>query len=246
MRRPRHRDSSEFPHAPLELLHPLAIPGGEIERIKILKEVRAGDGVRLWRLLWMVLSWTVEQNDDALWDPGQLEDFERDLLSHPDPALGQPAGLLAGYMAIGASPDPQGVAWACLCVAEWASGRGFRVTAAEFALTAALAWKSNARYACLAADLLWASGQSSRAEHWFLRTRRLAVWRADRVCESRALSRLAEIARWRSQVEQADDRLSRTLPVSDQQDLDCADEIAECALVGAADARCGGFAEKTR
>jgi hypothetical protein len=181
-----------LPHAPLELLHPLTIPGAEIGGIKAMEEVPGPDGIRLWRLLRMVLLWTVGHS--ALWDTAKLEELERDLLSHPDAALGQPSGLLTGFMASGHCSDrPREVAWACLCVAEWASAKGFRFTAAEFAQAAALAWEANPRYAWLAAELLWASGQLSRAEHWFHRTRRLAVWRADRICEVRALSRLAEI-----------------------------------------------------
>jgi hypothetical protein len=183
----------ELPHAPLELLHPLELPGAEITGITVWTEVGGAEGLSLYRLIDMVLVWTIERG--ARWDAVEVEDFELYLLTHPDPSFGQPCGLLTGLMASAPTTHSEKeVAWACLCIAEWASGKRFRKTAAEFARAAALACTEHPRYACLAAELMHASGELSQAEHWYRRARRLAVWKRDRICEVRASSRLAEIA----------------------------------------------------
>ena len=186
-----------------------------------MEELRGPERLMLGQLLWMVLSWTVHHSESPLWDPHAVEELELDLLSHPDPSLGQPTGLLTGFLAATPAPDShQKVAWACLCVTEWASGEGFRFTAAEFAQAAAVAWKSNTRYACLAAELLHASGQWSKAKHWFRRTLRLAVWNVDRTCEVRARSGLQVIERTLLRADHAEDLRSRAVRDVEQRDVD--------------------------
>jgi hypothetical protein len=72
---------------------------------------------------------------------------------------------------------------------------------------------------------LRASGQLCRAEHWLRRTRRLAVWTCDRVCEVRALSRLAEIAVARCRPDHAEELRRHADRVVKRHDLTLHEEI---------------------
>lgn len=221
MGRARRGGGSELPHAPLELVHPLQIPRAEIEGIRILREVPGPERVTLWELLWTVLAWSLDPSACVEVDRAGLEAREHELLTHPDREMGQPAGLLMSYMA--SCPNEvraHEVAWAAVCVAEWASRHGYRSTAAQFAQAAALACGSSARYACITAELFRLAGESARAGHWFRRAARLAVWNADPTCQVRALAGLAGIASSRCCGERAARLRALAARIAKRNDLD--------------------------
>ena len=53
---PRRRD--DLPRAPLELLHPLALPGGDAAGVEILAELPRAQGVPLFSVFRAALSWS--------------------------------------------------------------------------------------------------------------------------------------------------------------------------------------------
>lgn len=187
MRRTR-ASGSDLPNAPLELLHPLALPGGEPAALAALTEAPEEYRAALFTLLRALLAWTRDGTARApVFDPGVLSRMERELLERgPDP-LASPLGLLAGYLARPESAAARDVAWACVCVMEWATEHHAPRTAVLFAQGAALAWPQHPRYAWLAARLLRARGRMREAEAWFRRAHRVAVWSDDAEAQVRAI-----------------------------------------------------------
>lgn len=191
--RRRRSSNADLPHAPLELLHPLDLPGPEIEGREILREQPTADGARLWELFRVVVGWTTRHDDECRSDVDALMDLERTLLERGADPFSAPCGLLAGYMARPHSARKEQVSWACICIAEWAQEQGYGGTAEGFVKLAAYAWPRNARYALLAAYVLLARGKPREAEHWFTRARRVAIWTDDWGCQVRALLALSDV-----------------------------------------------------
>lgn len=189
----RRRSESDLPHAPLELLHPMMLPGAEIPGAEILSEIGGGDGATLLGLLRAVLAWSANPGHAAALDRDALERTEYTLLSRGADAFASPAGLLAGYMARPKMASERDVAWACICISDWASERGARKTALQFAIAAALAWPRHARYAWMVARMLRAHDQLRESEAWFRRAHRVAIWSDDWEAQARVLNSLGNL-----------------------------------------------------
>jgi tetratricopeptide (TPR) repeat protein len=186
----RRRSGSDLPHAPLELLHPLVLPGAEVPGREIVGELTSGHAATLLFLLRAVLAWSAHPDRRPAVDSAALERAERTLLARGPDALASPAGLLAGYMARPESASAREVAWACICVSDWASEQGARATAVLFAQAAALAWPRHARYAWLVSRMLLEIGRRVEAEAWLVRSWRIAVWTDDWEAQCRAMNSL--------------------------------------------------------
>ncbi|HET7232458.1 MAG TPA: hypothetical protein VFJ16_20790 [Longimicrobium sp.] len=208
------RRQTELPHAPLELLHPLTLPGAEIPGAEIMSEIGGDDAATLMELLRAVLTWSANPELAPAFDRAALERTEYTLLSRGPDALASPAGLLAGYMAHAETASPREVAWACICISDWASERGARATAVQFAMAAAFAWPRHARYSWLVARLLRTYGNLREAETWFRRSHRLAVWTDDVEAQASTLAGLGNLSYTAGNYARADVRLSRALRVS--------------------------------
>jgi hypothetical protein len=189
------RRRADLPHAPLELLHPLHVPGAEIPGIQILGEIRERDGRILWRLYRTVLAWSARPAgaEPEVGDPAELQRLEFQLLSRAD-SFGSAAGLLAGDLARPDTAVPERVAWSCMCLAEWAAERGARETALLVAEVAAPSWPRHARYAWVVACMYRAVPRPGRARHWFIRAYRVAVWTGDLEAQVQRLLGLVSVA----------------------------------------------------
>lgn len=210
----RRRSQSELPNAPLELLHPLLLPGADIPGAEIVREIGGGDGATLLELLRAVLAWSAHPDNAPALESASLARTEYELLSRgPDP-FASPAGLLAGYMASAAEATQRDVSWACVCLSDWAAERGAKATALQFAQAAALAWPHHPRYAWLFARMLRGHGRMREAETWFTRAYRVAAWVDDRVSQAKSLASLGVISYITGNYVRADRRLQRALKVA--------------------------------
>jgi len=189
----RRRSDSELPNAPLELLHPLLLPAAEVPGAEVLREIGGGDGATLLELLRAVLAWSAHPRNAPDFDSASLARAEYELLSRGDDPFASPAGLLAGYMAEAASASPRDIAWACVCISDWAAERGARATALQFAQAAAHAWPRHPRYAWLVARMLRGQRRMREAEVWFRRAHRIAVWTDDWEAQALTLNSLGNL-----------------------------------------------------
>lgn len=190
----RRRSDSELPRAPLELLHPMLLPGAEVPGAEIVRELGCtGDATILLQLYRAVLAWSVHPENSPAFDRGAMERTEYALLSRGPDALGSPAGLLAGYMAHPEAATPREVAWVCVCIADWAMEREARGTALLFTKAAALAWPRHARYAWMVARMLRVQNRVRESEAWFRRAHRVAVWSDDWEAQARTLNSLGNL-----------------------------------------------------
>jgi hypothetical protein len=139
-----------------------------------------------------VLRW-VEHGTRAF-PAGELDAWERELLLGGwDPGARLPLAVLARELARPDGPDRERVAWACLCVTEWALETGAVATGLAFAEAAARAWPEQGRYAWAAGQLLRAHGDRHGADLWLRRAARAAERAGD--WEGQARSR-AGLAGW--------------------------------------------------
>ena len=186
--------SDDLPHAPLELMHPLRLPGAEIPGLRILTEIGGSDGMLLWRLHRAVLRWSVRPADSDLGGDArvELDRLEFALLQVKSP-LGAAGGLLAGYMRDAEEARPKDVSWACLCLSEYAYDRGATQTALEFVQAAAFAWPRHARFAWLVGCMFRAAMKPDVAAVWFRRAYRVAVWTRDAEAQVQCLRGLVSL-----------------------------------------------------
>lgn len=98
---------------------------------------------------------------------------------------------------------PAEVAWACLCVTEWALNHGAVATALAFAQAAALARPERAGLAWTAGKMLRNHGRMREAESWLKRAVRVAVWTDDEEMIARGLSSLGNLHYMRGDFRQA-------------------------------------------
>jgi hypothetical protein len=169
----------------------------------VLEEVEADRAVWAFMTLRATHAWA-EGVDAArtLLPDGEAERWEEELAERACAEAGSsPADeppLLAALAALAAAlrrgqTTPEGVAWACLCVAEWALGRGAVATALAFAQAAALARPESARLGWLAGRTLRNHGRMREAEWWLRRSVRVAVWTRDREMIARGLTALGNL-----------------------------------------------------
>jgi tetratricopeptide (TPR) repeat protein len=189
----RRRSASSLPRAPLELVHPLALPAAALSGVEVLEELPSAWAVPALRVLRAVLGWS--GGAAAALDPAALASLERELLSPPPGEDGPwaPLALLAGVLARPGEADAERVAWACVCVAEWALDAGAHQTALAFARTAALAFPQQARYAWLVGRLLRGQGMLRDSEAWLRRAHRVGVWTDDWEAQARTLTSMGRL-----------------------------------------------------
>ena len=203
----------------MELLHPLALPGGRILGVGVLQEIGGEHGGLLFDLLRAVLSWSAHPETGTTSDAAALERIERELLARGENPLASPCALLAGYMARCSADQGHEVAWLCICISDWALSGHFRRTGAEFAKAAALAAPRNARYAWAAARMLRRYRRWREAEHWFERAHRVAVWTDDYECQVNAVLDLAAMYARVGTAPQAVSLYEKALRVADRHRL---------------------------
>ena len=137
-----------------------------------------------------VLRWVDE--GAAAFAPGEMEEWERELLLGSwDPGARLPLAVLARELADPAGPGREQVAWACLCVTEWALESGAVAAGLAFAEAAARAWPEQGRYAWTAGCLMRAHGREEAAELWLRRAAQLAERAGDWEGQARSLAELA-------------------------------------------------------
>lgn len=136
-----------------------------------------------------VLRWADEGS--AGLDPGAMAEWERELLlASWDPGARLPLAVLARELGDPAGPEPERVAWACLCVTEWALESGAVKAGLAFAEAAARAWPDQGRYAWAAGRLLRTHGREEEAETWLRRAAQLAGRAGDWEGQARSLLEL--------------------------------------------------------
>src|SRR4051812_48700839 len=54
----RHRSTADLPHAPLQMVHPVAIPGASVTGAEMVHELPSGEGAVLYSLFWAALTWS--------------------------------------------------------------------------------------------------------------------------------------------------------------------------------------------
>lgn len=149
----------------------------------------------LWQVLRCVALWTGEPEGvrREVFDRGYMERWEQALLTGSlDPEARFPLAVVVSEMA--AAPAGAGrLPWACVCVADWALGRGAWGAALAFAEAAARAAPQQPRYAWLAGRLLRRHGEPRNGERWLRRAHRLAVAQRDWETQARSLTSLGNL-----------------------------------------------------
>lgn len=149
----------------------------------------------VWQVLRTLRLWTAqpEGQRDGMFDPAFMDAWERALLTGSlEPDVRFPLAVIVGEL----NAHPAGEArlsWACVCVADWALGRGAVRAGLAFAEAAALASPTQARYAWLAGRLLRTHGEGRTAERWLRRAHRVAVEQKDVETQARALTALGNL-----------------------------------------------------
>jgi tetratricopeptide (TPR) repeat protein len=191
----RRQSRSELPHAPLALVHPLSVPGAEVDGAALLAELPRELAAPALQLLRAVLAWSRDPAEAAAaLDAAAMARLERRLLDRPRvQAPWAPLAVLAEAMGRPLTANPDQVAPACLAVCDWAVGEGAESTALAFAEAAALAWPGNARFAWVAGRMLREHGRMKHAERWLRRAHRVAVWTDDWESQARSLNSLGNV-----------------------------------------------------
>jgi len=211
---PRSRD--DLPRAPLELLHPLALPPAAAAGVEILAELPAEQAGPLFSLYRAALRWSASAS------PG--EDVAR-LERHALARLGEEgcwpaAAVIALHVSAPAGEERDELALACLCVADWALSQKAADTALAFAGLAAFVWPRHPRYAWTYGRLLRGSGRMREAEQWFRRSHRIAVWLGDWEAQVKALNSLGVLSYLTGSYRRAESRLTRALAVATKRGLE--------------------------
>ncbi|HET7228840.1 MAG TPA: hypothetical protein VFJ16_02425 [Longimicrobium sp.] len=186
---------------PPETDAPSALPDGPVIATgtplgpNLLTGVAPDMAFAVWQVLRAVHLWTAqsERQREALFDPEYMEAWERALLTGTlEPDVRFPLAVIVGELA--STPVGEGrLSWACVCVSDWALGRGAVRAALAFAEAAALASPLQARYAWLAGRLLRTHGEGRSAERWLRRAYRVAVSQKDGETQARSLTALGNL-----------------------------------------------------
>lgn len=127
----------------------------------------------------------------AAFSEGEMDAWERELLLGSwDPGARLPLAVVARELAEPGGGGGERVAWACLCVTEWALERGAVAAGLAFAEAAAHAWPEQGRYAWTVGCLMRAHGREDAAESWLRRAAELAERAGDREGHARSLAEL--------------------------------------------------------
>jgi tetratricopeptide (TPR) repeat protein len=170
----------------------------------------------VWQVLRSVTLWTGEPapRRAGMFDPAYMAEWERRLLTATlDPGARFPLAVIVAELA---GPDPQAgsLSWACVCVADWALGRGATRTALSFAEAAAHAAPEHPRYAWLVGRLMRTHGDPRGGERWLRRALRLAIAQRDWETQARALTGLGNLCVETGRYPEAKDLHTRALRVS--------------------------------
>ncbi|HEX5726364.1 MAG TPA: hypothetical protein VFX98_12905 [Longimicrobiaceae bacterium] len=168
------------------------IPTGEVLGASLVRDLPAECSLAVWQATRLLFQWAEapEAERAEMFEPGTLDPFLAELeAGRFDEGLRLPTLLIVAELASGAA-DPERLARACLCLAEWALARRAAGSALYFAEAAALAWPESARHAWLAGALLQAHGRTPRAELWLRRALRVAARTGDWQAKSLALGAL--------------------------------------------------------
>lgn len=196
MKPPRKRTRSPLPPAPLELAHPLIVERGEIGGAILVSELPREYALPLWRTYRLVLSLARVPGVAHSLDQAELAAWEQHVLEHVD---AWDADLWSGVTTIAASAQASGdvdqewIAFTCTALADWCVEHGAPGAAVGMAEAAALIAPANPRYAYLVGRMYRGRGNYRDAEHWLERSRRVAVWNADREAQSIALNSLGNL-----------------------------------------------------
>ncbi|HSU14199.1 hypothetical protein [Longimicrobium sp.] len=209
----RRRSVSELPRAPLQMVHPAAIPGAAVPGAEIMADLESGMGVVLCSLFRTALAWSN--------DPGppmaELAALEEHALARLDEDECWPAAAVIAAQLAAERADRAQVAQACFCIADWALARNAGATAQAFMLLAALVCPRHPRYAWAAGRMLRGNGRMREAEFWLERSHRVAVWTGDAYAQSIALSSLGMLAYTGGNFGMAERRLKEALFVATRQ-----------------------------
>lgn len=211
----RRGSGSDLPRAPLQMVHPAAIPGAAVPGAEIVAELESGEGVVLCSLFRAALAWS----NDPAGSISELAAVEEHALARLDDADCWPAAALIAAQLAGTRVDRARVAHACVCVSEWALERNAGATALAFTLLAALVCPRHPRYAWTAGRMLRGHGRTREAEFWLERSQRVAVWMGDATAHSKALESLGVLAYVVGNNTKAERRLLEALSVASRHGL---------------------------
>lgn len=193
-----------------------AFPAGVALPPAALAELPPDMAFAVWQVLRSVTLWAGEpaQRRAGMFDPGYMKEWERRLLTAPfDPEARFPLAVVVGELA-GPSPGAGRLSWACVCVADWALGRGAIHAALAFAEAAARAAPEHPRYAWLVGRLMRRHGEPRGGERWLKRALKLAVTQRDWEAQARALTGLGNLCVETGRYPEARELHARALRVS--------------------------------
>jgi tetratricopeptide (TPR) repeat protein len=204
------RSRSDLPRAPLELLHPLALPSAAPTGVEILSELPRAQALPLFSLYRAALSWSTGASHGE-----EVGTVERHALARLGEGGCWPgAAVVAMHVSAPPGDDRDEIARACLALADWALSQQAQETALAFAGLAALVWPGHPRYAWTYGRLLRGRGRMREAEHWFRRSHRIAVWLGDWEAQVRCLNSLGVLSYLTGNYSRAERRLTRGLAVA--------------------------------
>lgn len=193
-----------------------AFPPGVAIPPAALAELPADMAFAVWQVLRSVALWAGEPEERraGMFDPDYMKEWERRLLTAPfDPEARFPLAVVVGELA-GPRPGAGRLSWACVCVADWALGRGAIRAALAFAEAAARAAPEHPRYAWLVGRLMRRHGDPRGGERWLKRALKLAVAQRDWEAQARALTGLGNLCVETGRYPEARELHTRALRVS--------------------------------
>jgi tetratricopeptide (TPR) repeat protein len=148
----------------------------------MLAELPGAEGLLLFRVLRLVISYARGEYDQGWFDAETLLVWEEELLrARGDQRLYAPAAVIVGELVDPERAGMEQVAHACWCIVEWAADRSPAASLA-FAEAAALSWPANPRNALAAGRSIRQAGHARESEIWIRRARRLAAHYRDWEC----------------------------------------------------------------
>jgi tetratricopeptide (TPR) repeat protein len=193
-----------------------AFPAGTPLSPETVPGASAETAFAVWQVLRSATLWAGEppEHRDGMFARAEMDAWERRLLtSSLEPEVRFPLAVIVAEMAAGAAAGAR-LSWACVCVADWALGRGARRLALAFAEAAARADPEHPRYAWLVGRLMRSHGDPKTAERWLRRALRLSTDQRDWETQSRTLTALGNLCVETGRYPDARDWHTRALRVS--------------------------------
>jgi len=193
-----------------------AFPPGVALPPEVLAELPPDMAFAVWQVLRSVTLWTgePEHRRAAMFDAAYMKEWERRLLTAPlAPEARFPQAVIVNELA-GPAPGGGRLSWACVCVADWALGRGATRAALAFAEAAARAAPEHPRYAWLVGRLMRRHGNPRGGERWLRRALKLAISQRDWETQARALTGLGNLCVETGRYPEARELHTRSLRVS--------------------------------